>query len=131
VSLQTADKDDALQMPWPDFSHLVQMRVSEFQCRFLEGQKIPLTIQSKKASVEPDKSAEVILRGHVILQTPQVTLQTNCVRWNIRNQTFRVQGFYLIHSTNGIEQGQDGFFDPALNKIASQKMFADKGERTK
>ena len=131
VSLQTFDKDDALRMPWPDFSHLVQMRVSGFQCCFIDGQNVPLNIQSKKASVEPDKSAEVILRGCVILQTPAATLQTNCVRWDIQNQTFSVQGFYIISRGNEMEKGRDEYFDPALNKINRQKTFANKGEKTK
>jgi hypothetical protein len=131
VSLQTFDKDDTLRMPWPDFSHLVQMRVSGFQCCFIDGQNVPLNIQSKKASVEPDKSAEIILRGCVILQTPQATLETNCARWDIQNQTFSVQGLYIIHSANGVEKGQNGYFDPALNKITFQKTFANKGEKTK
>jgi hypothetical protein len=65
------------------------------------------------------------------LQTPQATLESNCVCWDIQNQTFGVQGLYIIHSVSGVEKGQNGSFDPALNKIAFQKTFADKGEITK
>ncbi|MBM4103221.1 MAG: hypothetical protein FJ263_04105 [Planctomycetes bacterium] len=129
VALQTADKDDSLRIPWPDFSHLVQIRVSDFQCRFLEGQNIPLTIQSRKVSIEPGKSAEIILQGHVILQTPQAMLESNCVRWDIQNQTFDVQGTYIIHCANQMKKGQGGCFDPALKKIEQRRTFANKGEK--
>lgn len=129
--LQSSVDNHQMRIPLPDFSHLVQIRITDFQCRFFEGQNIALDIRSKRASVETDRTAELLLRGHVIIRSPAAVLECNRVRWDIQNQIFTAHGFYTIRKANDLEKGYDGNFDGSLNIISQPKTLAYKGEKTK
>ncbi len=129
IKSNSSNNNDLMRMTLPDFSHLVHIRASDFQCRFLEGQNIVLHIQSKKASVQADNTDGLLLRGHVIIRTPAATLESNNILWDIQNKTFQTKGFYSIRTGNELEKGMNGLFGPQLNKITQQRTFAHKGEK--
>ena len=124
----SSDEDNFLKIPMPEFSHLVHIQISDFQCRFFEEQNVLLDIRSKRASVELKRASEVYLRGHVVIRSPEAVLECNSVRWDIQSKTFLAQGFYIIRKGNDLEKGNDGYFDWSLNTITQQKTFAYQGE---
>ena len=114
-----------------DLSNVSEVRINNCDYRvFYDGQLVS-GVRSKRAIVSSDWP-EVTLRGHVIITALDgSTLESNCVRWKIRQNIFLVDGIYVL-SRNGTKIiGKNICVDAGLNETEEKKVTFSAKERMK
>ncbi len=91
---------------------LVQIRNMVWEIR--RADQTILTVQCRRACLRPDTSY-VLLQGHATVTTPGATLEGNCIKMNVRDNCFVVDGRYLLTRSGHRQNGIGGCFDTTLN----------------
>jgi hypothetical protein len=97
---------------------LVQIRRMNWEVRCAD--RTILKVECRRACLEGDTSY-VLLQGHATVTTPTATLEGNCIKMNVRDNCFVVDGRYLLTRDGRRVSGVGGCFDTELKpyQIAS------------
>lgn len=90
---------------------LVQVRHMVWEVR--RRDRTVLKIQCRRACLRGD-APYVLLQGHAIVTTPTATLEGNCIKMNVRDNCFVVDGRYLLTRDGRRQDGIGGCFDTEL-----------------
>ncbi len=115
--LKNQKRDWSVNLSTANISNLY---INNFDYRIFRGDELSFGIKSKRALARYDKPY-LILRGHVkITAYNGDTLESNCVKWDIKNETFNVNGIYALKRNGKIIAGKNICFDSQLNVIEPQ-----------
>ena len=90
---------------------LVQIRNMAWEIR-CDGQSV-MTVECRRASLQGE-SPYVLLQGHAVIRTPTGLLEGNCIKMNVRDNCFVVDGHYLLTRNGHRRSGVGGCFDTEL-----------------
>lgn len=90
---------------------LVQIRDMTWEIRCQD--RPILKIRCRRACLQGD-SPFVLLQGHAVVTTPTTTLEGNCIKMNVRDNCFVVDGRYLLTRDGRRQDGIGGSFDTRL-----------------
>ncbi|MBN1361931.1 MAG: hypothetical protein JW993_15145 [Sedimentisphaerales bacterium] len=90
---------------------LVQIRNLAWEVRDEDG--TILKVQCHRACLQAD-APYVLLQGHATVTTPTATLEGNCIKMNVRDNCFVVDGRYLLTRDGCRHNGIGGCFDTQL-----------------
>ena len=102
---------------------LVQIRNMAWEIR-CDGQTV-MTVECRRACLQGE-SPYVLLQGHATIRTPSGLLESNCIKMNVRDNCFIVDGHYLLTRNGYRRSGVGGCFDTELKPF--QVVSATQGE---
>jgi hypothetical protein len=105
---ETADCSLAL-----DMTNTTQVQVRNMVWEIRCGDRTALKVQCRRAWLRGDVSY-VLLQGHATVRTPTATLEGNCIKMNVQDNCFVVDGRYLLTRNGQRQAGIGGSFDTAL-----------------
>lgn len=102
---------------------MVQIRNMVWQVR--RGDRAVMEIQCRRACLQGE-TPYVLLQGHAIVRTPTATLEGNCIKMNVRDNCFVVDGHYLLTQHGRRRSGVGGCFDTELKPYQVASMDGSK-----
>ena len=114
-NLRKAIYSDKSPSPADDFLENIGANITDFRLNWLHDNESQLQLQSKQAFLTAQNTGELMLRGAVTIRTPQRTLRSNHIVWDIRQQLFTVRGNCCLTQHNKKTFGRDICFDSRLN----------------
>ena len=113
--------DPSLLKSNSDMESIAEIFATDFKYRFVFNDKSSCKVTSKRL-IASYKDSKVALRGHVtITNAAGKTLQCNRAKWDIQNQMFNIDGFYVIQENGQTQTGNNGSFDFNLNSALITK----------
>ena len=108
-----------------NFANVSEVYADKFNCGFFSEDVLLLSVNCRKATASY-KSANIELRGHVIVKTADgTTLESNYIEWDVRNNIFNVQGLYSLRQSGEVKTGRGASFDFTLNEVLSCNSHQD------
>lgn len=103
-----------------DITNTTEVHVKDMVWEIRCGNRTALKIQCRRACLRGD-IPYVLLQGHATVTTPTTTLEGNCIKMNVRDNCFVVDGRYLLTRGGRRQAGVGGCFDTELKpyQIAS------------
>lgn len=112
-----------------DLSNVSKVRVNNFDYKVFYDGDLSFDVQSKRI-IASDKQSEVVLRGHVTIKTADgSTLESNCVKWDIKNQHFTVNGVYVLNRNGVRTTGKGICVDAQLNVLKEEHVRSERKEK--
>ncbi len=96
-----------------DMTNTTEVHVRNMVWEIRSGDRTALKIQCRRACLRGDMPY-VLLQGHATVTTPTTTLEGNCIKMNVRDNCFVVDGRYLLTRDGRRQAGIAGCFDTEL-----------------
>jgi hypothetical protein len=104
-----------------NFTNVSEVRVNNFDCRFLYEDAPVLSVHCRRATASY-RDSDIELHGHVIIKTRDgATLESNYVKWDVRNKIFKVNSLYAMNRNGAVKTGRNACFDFTLNEVGQAK----------
>jgi hypothetical protein len=127
-ALGVLDGLEAGQGDWSlgvDLANATEVRINDLDWRVCRGDAMVLRVQCHFASLRA-KGSRIVLRGHATVTTPEAVLESNCIEMDVREESFVVDGRYLLTRGQRQERGNRGRFDATLRML--EVVSSDTGE---
>lgn len=90
---------------------IAEVSALNFKYRFVQNNKSACLVTSKRF-IASYKDSDITLRGHVtITNEAGKKLQCNHAKWDMQNQLFNIEGFYIIEDNGQTYTGSNSSFD--------------------
>ena len=99
-----------------DLTNATEGRIRNLEWTISQGELTALKVQSRYACLRAD-TPDVVLRGHATVATAQAELVSNCIRMDVHEECFVVEGRYVLTRGGRRETGLGACFDRALRPV--------------
>ena len=96
-----------------DMTNTTQVQIRNMVWEIRCGDQTALKVQCRRACLRPD-TPYVLLQGHATVTTQTTLLEGNCIKMNVRDNCFVVDGRYLLTQNGCRQAGIGGCFDTEL-----------------
>ncbi len=104
-----------------NFINVSEVYADRFDCKFFSEDTLLLSVNCRKAMASYGNS-NIELRGHVTIKTKDgITLESNYVEWDVRNNIFNVRGLYSLNRNGAVKTGRNACFDFTLNEVSTRQ----------
>lgn len=117
-AIQQVMTQSDLKTSLPDLSRAVEVSVCDFQWQHFLDRQLELSVTSGLAVHDLQSPDELILKGHVILETPLQTLETNQAVFNTKTGQFKIKDAYVLTIDDQKTFGRDICVDSRLMRIS-------------
>lgn len=118
---------DTAAVSVPDVSQTIHLNINKFHFDWYLDSQTRLSIQCNTALFGAESTDQLALQGAVKITTPNGSIQTNHVIWDIQKQLFHVKGNYVLTKRDQKQFGKDICFDENL-AISTDSTELKKGD---
>lgn len=112
----------------PDCSRAAQLTISGFQWQDFKDRGCELTVKSHRAVLDIAGANKLTLKGHVILQTAEQTIEANNVVLDLKTRSFYIPGNYVLSVNCQKTYGRNACLNSRLEPIEPQQAALFTGE---
>lgn len=116
------------KMSLPDCSRAARLNISGFQWQFFQDKELELTVKSHRAALDITSGGEFLLKGHVILTTPDQIIEANHVVFDVQTRSFQIPGDYVLSINQQKTYGRNVCLDSRLLPIEPRQAALFTGE---
>lgn len=96
-----------------DLANTTDVRIRRLDWQVCRADRTVFHVRCQHATLRSD-TPQIVLRGHVIITTPDAVLQSNCVEIDVGDESIVAPGRYSLRCDGTVRAGQGARFSTAL-----------------